>query len=78
MQRAGRNFSADEAIGGPGAARGARAALPFGAAPGGRPGFPLSEPHRERHPHVKMQRNLGHGSAADPGGREKTGRAGGR
>ena len=31
MQRAGRNFSADEAIGCPGAARGAREALPLGA-----------------------------------------------
>ena len=49
------------------------------AARGRRPGFPLSEPHRERHPQVKMRSNLGHESAADPGAAgKKTGRAGGK
>ena len=83
MLRAGRNFSAGEAIGCPGG--GARsagssatrsAARPHGAAG---PVFRFPDRNRERHPQVKMRLNLGHESAADPGAAgKKTGRAGGK
>ena len=84
MPRAGRNFSADEAIGCPGGG-GARSAgssatrsapRPHGAAG---PVFRFPDRNRERHPQVKMRSNLGHESAADSGAAgKKTGRAGGK